>query len=106
MSSERKVPLSQVWVNGVPYQVVEEDKPRNEEGRILYGETRYGKLQLAIDPGNPLHRVRETVLHETMHAVDDEYGLGLEEAIVDRLSRALYATLRANPDLVKFILGD
>jgi hypothetical protein len=104
--SERKVPVSQVWVNGVPYQVVEEDRPRNENGGILYGETRYSKLQLAVDPGNPAHRVRETMLHESLHAVDDEYGLGLDEAIVDRLARALYATLRANPELVKFILGD
>lgn len=63
--------------------------------------------------GHPVH-LRETLLHEIVHACFQVSGLStenhramddLEEAFVTRLTVVLIDVLRSNPDVTKFLLS-
>jgi len=45
----------------------------------------------------------ETLLHETIHALDGELGIGLSEKKVRQLSQGLYDVLKHNPEIWKLI---
>lgn len=47
---------------------------------------------------------QDTLLHEIVHAVDEEMGTKLEEEQVARLSTGLLQIMKSNPDVVAFIL--
>jgi len=83
------------------------------DGKAL-GFTQLETLTIALKPSLPDSLMRETLLHELLHAIiatqggvfptakDDE----LEEAAVVAISPLLLSTLRANEDVLEFILGD
>lgn len=45
----------------------------------------------------------ETLLHETIHAIEGELGLNLKEDQVRLLSQGLYCVLKHNPEMWKLI---
>jgi hypothetical protein len=45
----------------------------------------------------------ETLLHETLHALDGELGIGLSEKKVRQLSQGLYDVFKHNPETWKLI---
>ena len=49
-------------------------------------------------------RQKEVILHEMIHAIDRIAVLNLGEDNTIRLSNALYAVLRKNPGLVKWVM--
>lgn len=49
-------------------------------------------------------RQKEVILHELVHAIDRITVLNLGEDNTIRLSNALYAVLRGNPKLVKWVM--
>lgn len=63
-----------------------------------------------------IQQLRDVILHECMHALMYETGVGFElkdapedvteERVVRAITTALLAMLRQNPKLVDFLLGD
>jgi hypothetical protein len=82
-----------------------------ESDTELYGITTHGHLEIALHPDVADTVLRETLLHETLHAVF--YNIGLSDRLTDKteehmiraLSPALFALLRDNPDLVAYLVG-
>lgn len=76
----------------------------------LYGITSHGILEIALHPTVAPMVMRETLLHEVLHAV--LYNTGVadrmtdknEEHLVRALSPALFALLRDNPALIQYLV--
>ncbi len=78
----------------------------------LLGRCDEAQLTIHVEPDQADGQKRDTVLHETLHALVASTGLAeqldgdLEELIVRALSTAVLDTLRRNPKLVAFLLAD
>lgn len=79
VSSRRSFEI--VWVEGFP-------------DTLVLGETRFNPDQIAIKTNEPIRETVKTYLHELLHAIDDEYGVGLTEAQVIKLEASLTAVLK------------
>jgi hypothetical protein len=81
----------------------------NGEGRVL-GATRYRHQSIVLDPDQHPQQLRDTLLHEVLHALNDTaYALGdprtpIEEETILRLTPPLLTLLRDNPKLVEFLV--
>jgi hypothetical protein len=77
-----------------------------EEGRVLFGTySALGSIELNPIAPNPIHAA-DTVLHEILHGVYGNSGLGPiseEEQICSALSTGLLQVLRDNPKLVAWL---
>jgi hypothetical protein len=105
--AQPRIPVREITVGAVKYKLREQPRIYNGEGRQLYGEADHVNLVIRIDPDMPLVRNKQTLVHEWLHCLDVEYHVGIDnEDLVERLGHALFAALRDNPDLVKFITGD
>lgn len=69
-----------------------------------YGECIFTKQLIRVKNGLPFDCERDTLIHETFHAIDHELQLGLKEKQVHRLACAFYAVMRSNPDFVAHIM--
>lgn len=47
---------------------------------------------------------REVLLHEVIHAIDENYGLKLGEEKVNNLAQHFYSLLSENKEFVKFLM--
>lgn len=76
----------------------------------LYGRTSRGNTTIEVDHTLAPSQIRDTVLHEVLHAVINDFPSDLdgaaEEALVRGLSPGILAVLRSNPQLVAFLLKD
>lgn len=79
------------------------------QGNALSGCTDVPACEIWLAPGQAPTQMRDTVLHEVMHAIWSVTGLssehtdGFEEALIQRLTPALLELLRRNPALVKWL---
>lgn len=79
------------------------------EKSLLNGHTDCEQLTIIVDPAIAPAMLRDTVLHETLHAIADVTGLGhewgveKEETIIRRLSPVLLDVIRRNPALVAYL---
>lgn len=94
-------------VSGDP-KAIAEARRNGEDGRL--GETDPVKLTIVIDTDLPSGQIRDSVLHETLHAVvytagKWEKGIAEEQAIA-RFCPLLLDTLRRNPALVAYLMAD
>jgi hypothetical protein len=82
----------------------------HDEGEPLHGIYRNGEILIA-----PAHddAEKETLLHETLHAIIDQTALATdgaplagaaEEQVVRTLSPLLFHTLRTNPAFVRWLV--
>lgn len=82
-----------------------------ENNADLYGFTAHSFLEIAVSPDMADLMVRETVLHEVLHAVlyttgiSNRFSENAEEHLVRALSPALFQMLRDNPQLVTYLVG-
>jgi len=65
----------------------------------------FKRNHIILSDMNPLTVLRETCLHEVLHAVDHAVQSSLCEEDVHRLARALYAVLRDNPAFVDWLVS-
>ena len=75
------------------------------DDRDSCGVTKHDKLQIDIDACAPKESVQDTLLHEIMHAVDEEFGGGMTEAQVSRLATGILCVMKDNPAIRKFVFG-
>jgi len=69
----------------------------------LAGQIDHNRQCIRVKHNLAPDETRETLLHEVVHGIDDAIGTKLSERKVAALSRALYATLRENPELVTYL---
>ncbi|MEW6661976.1 MAG: hypothetical protein ACOY9Y_09680 [Bacillota bacterium] len=70
-------------------EVVNKHTPRRAEIDHLAGEIR-------IDAAMAHSRQEQSLLHEILHEVDQQFATGLDEATLARLAEGLYAVLKLN----------
>ena len=80
-----------------------------QEGLSTGGDALFGlhdpeELRLSIDSVQPVQRQVVAILHESLHAIDAQSALDLDETQVRVLSFQLMQLLRANPELIKEML--
>ncbi len=73
-------------------------------GDALFGLHDPEELRISIDSAQPVQRQVVAVLHESLHAIDAQSALDLDETQVRVLSFQLMQLLRANPELIKEML--
>ncbi len=82
-----------------------------DAGEDLVGRCSHRTLTIHIEPDQARSQMRDTLLHEVLHAVanmtalDGEWGDEREEEVILRLAPALLDVLRRNPRLVAFLTG-
>lgn len=69
----------------------------------VLGEHDQMKGEVRVTGGLPHDEERETLLHELIHAIDEQIGIGLTEKRVRQLSVCIYALVRDNPGLAKYL---
>lgn len=67
------------------------------------GLSRSDKQFIAVEDGQPLASEQDTVLHETIHIVEDYMGIELTEAAVTKLATGLLAVFKDNPGYVSYL---
>lgn len=68
------------------------------------GEQERDAQQIKIKINQHHESARETLLHEVIHAVEEQLSLGLKEKQVHCLAIGMFQVLNENPDLVKYLL--
>lgn len=76
----------------------------------LLGQTTHRKTLIKVDGSCSASQVRDTVLHEVLHAVindgPNDLDPDVEERIVRVIAPALLGVLRNNPQLLEFLLEE
>ncbi len=88
---------SALWIFGKRYSV----KYAKLKGD--YGSCHPNRCQLNVDTQCHEDQQRDTILHETTHAIDHELKIGLREIQVHRLATGLTQVLRDNPAFVTWL---
>lgn len=99
-------PPKQVVVGPITYRVKVVQRVSNTES--LLGVThKLEKDEIRVARNQGHERMRETLVHELLHALWDQAQLAEkdEEKIVRRLHGPLLALLRGNPELVEWLLS-
>lgn len=65
-----------------------------------------GNQVIKVRIGRHPDYIKDTVIHEFIHAIDESMGLGMTEKQVSRLATGLLALLNDNPDLKNYLLND
>lgn len=75
----------------------------------VWGCVRFVEMDILLEPKAQEQKKRETLLHEVIHVCNNVAGassLKHEERFVTGLAPALLDTLRRNPALVSYLMGD
>lgn len=67
------------------------------------GEQRRDLQLIKVKGGQHPETLRETLLHEVIHAVEEQIALKLKERQVHALAMGLFQVMRENPALVRFL---
>lgn len=89
-----------VRVIGKTFAIEYVDKVDDEDSA---GEHRRDAQLIKVRVGQHPETLRETLLHEVIHAVEEQLDLGMKERQVHSLAIGLFQVLRENRDLVEFI---
>jgi hypothetical protein len=84
-------------------------KMRAETSADCVGRVRHTEQTITIKPEMAADQLRDTLLHEVLHAVHSFVGMDVAdecgcEEFVHRLCPTLLDTLRRNPDLVTYLM--
>ena len=74
-----------------------------EDGEPGHGRYEENSLKVYVASGQPLEQEQDTHLHELFHVIDDLLDIGLDEAQVVKLTTALLAMLKDNPNLFDYL---
>lgn len=85
-----------VVILGKKYSIVEQDRVISNENKIVWGEIRYSRMEIAISTKKPCPDPRHTLIHEIIHGCCDEGEIELDESNITRLASILSDTLMRN----------
>lgn len=80
----------------IDYQDLLYDREQQQE---YLGRCSHPDLKISVRENRAPSQMAETVLHETLHAIDSERRLDLSEHQVDQLAAGLIACIVDNPEL-------
>ena len=117
MSKEKKKDPMKVLIEELPKKIrilgkdwtVEHDEnlipEKASDGRCYIGHAKIAYTTVD-DEGKPLNpaMVKDTVIHEIVHAIEETAGISLKERQVLGLGGGLYALIKENPGLILWIL--
>jgi hypothetical protein len=89
--------LKSVYVMGKNYKII----PTTHITEL--GLTEFAKCEITIATEADPQQVKDSVLHEIIHAIDLELKLDMEERQVHCMATALLALFKDNPELVEFL---
>jgi predicted Zn-dependent protease with MMP-like domain len=95
-----KIPES-IKIGGTIYTVKQEDKPFISAGEIADASITYGDAEIRVWATREISQVMHDLLHEILHAINNDYRLHLGEDDVERLASGMFNVLVDNPDLFK-----
>lgn len=81
--------------------VVRNEPPSGGEAGNCNAET----CVIMVTPTHAESAQRDTILHEVVHAVEQELGLKMSERQVAGLATGLLGVMRHNPHLVAYVMG-
>ena len=93
--------IKEVSVLGRPYKVRWNAKIPADR----WGDHDWKKGLIRIGRG-PQIQQRETLLHELLHAIEDEAGFELDHDHLTVLARSLMQTMLSNPGLAQKLFGE
>ncbi len=93
-------PPNVVSVIGKTYAILTVDSVDSEDS---CGEHELQRQEIKIKKDLHAEAARDTLLHELIHAVDEQLDLRLKHRQVHALAAGLLQVLRENPDLVRFL---
>lgn len=106
-------PPSHVDVGPFRYTITSDELTRHRAQQtsltVLLGNTDHDKLQIILTNDAPIGLIRETLMHELLHVVNEvtglrqQWGNEKEERIIRRLSPILLELLQRNPDAVAYL---
>jgi hypothetical protein len=80
----------------------------HEDGEALLGLCATDDLTIQLEENQPPSLLRETVLHEIIHAIASQFGLGeenTEEQWANAIGVGLLQVLRQNPQLSSWLVA-
>ena len=86
---------------GFKHYKVKEEQNLHESGVELQGEIRYLEQEIALREDITEEAKEATLMHECLHALDEMYGIELNEEQVERLGNALYMFIEDNPQMFR-----
>jgi hypothetical protein len=95
-----KIP-SVLRICGKPFRVVRCKETLLEVDS--YGKVDVAKLQVVILDGIPLSLEQDTVMHEIIHAIDEQLSLDLKERQIEALGCMLQQVFADNPALMAYL---
>ncbi|KKL51030.1 hypothetical protein LCGC14_2299560 [marine sediment metagenome] len=106
---------AQIWIGAKPFSVIYDkdvlDRHNGRDRQDRIGRTDTRGLEITIDPTLAEQIIRDTLLHECLHAVWIDAGLDemeslTEEQIVNTLTPRLVSMMRVNPELMDYMLRE
>lgn len=93
-----------IKINESEYKVISRSK---EWGKKQFGQITYDKKLIEIAEGQNPEEYLDTVIHEVMHGIIEEYDVEMdrrkEEKFVTQISNYLTDVLKKNPKLVEWL---
>jgi hypothetical protein len=93
--------INSLRILGKVYSVTQDDIAMANKGII--GECTASKCQIVYSSDQAEQQLKDTILHEAIHAIDYTMNLGLEERQVHALAGGVLALLLDNPDFVDYL---
>ena len=75
-----------------------------QRGKSLLGLCVYEKNEILLNPNQGLDSLKSTLLHEALHAGANALDWDAQEATVIKMEKVVYALIRENPSLVRWLL--
>jgi len=80
-------------------------KELEKTGKQLLGKCDYTNTTILIDPDQSLDGFKSTLLHEAVHAQAHALDWDAKEKTVIKVEKLIYAMLRDNPTLFRWLLS-
>lgn len=74
--------------------------------QVNAGNTSNHQTTITVAMNQSRDQMHDTLIHEILHTLDYAVRLNLKEKQVHRLAAVLLAVFRANPDLLRLLLGE
>lgn len=96
--------IKEIKIGGLFYDVDYLDELKTKKDQDMYGEVLFGEVKIKINNTFPKMK-KQSILHESLHAISEQYDLRLNEVIIEKLTYALYAFLIDNKEYIGDIIA-
>jgi len=79
-------------------------KRRNDLVSTYRGRIFHAELRITVAKDQPLESQKETLFHELLHSASQNTGHPLEENATEGIANSLFAILRDNPKVARWLL--